>query len=74
VSELHLIPSLSKSVVIRGAKLIEERNAQASRSPRTKGDLANELRELAQRHGLSYGRAAEIMSQLDNGAAHPGAD
>ena len=53
--------------------MIEERNAQDSRSPRTKGDLANELRELAQRHGLSYGRAAEIMSQLDNGAAHPGA-
>ena len=53
--------------------MIEERNAQDSRSPRTKGDLANELRELVERHGLSYGRAAEIMSQLDNGVAHPGA-
>ena len=40
---------------------------------RTRGDLADELRELVERHGLSYGRAAEVMSQLENGAgaSHP---
>ena len=31
------------------------------------------MRKLVERHGLSYGRAAEIMSRLENGAAHPGA-
>ena len=53
--------------------MTEKRNAQDPRSTRTRGDLADELRELVERHGLSYGRAAEIMSQLDNGAAaaHP---
>ena len=52
--------------------MTDERNAQDPRPTRTKGDLADELRELAERYGLSYGRAAEIMSQLENGAAaHP---
>ena len=53
--------------------MIEERNAQGSRAARTKEDLANEMRELVERHGLSYASAAEIMSQLENGTAHPGA-
>ncbi len=51
--------------------MIEERNAQGSRPARTKEDLANEMRELVERHGLSYASAAEIMSQLDNGTTHP---
>ncbi len=51
--------------------MIEERNVQGSRAARTKEDLANELRQLVERHGLSYASAAEIMSQLENGAAHP---
>ena len=54
--------------------MTEERNAQDPRPTRTRGDdLADELRELVERHGLSYSRAAEIMSQLENGAvaAHP---
>ena len=53
--------------------MTEKRNAQDPRPTRTRGDLADELRELVERHGLSYGRAAEIMSQLENGAgaAHP---
>ncbi len=53
--------------------MIEERNVQGSRAARTKEDLANELRQLVERHGLSYASAAEIMSQLENGAGHPGA-
>ena len=55
--------------------MTDERNAQDPRPTRTREDLADELRELVERHGLSYGRAAEIMSQLENGAgaAHPGA-
>ena len=53
--------------------MTEKRNAQDPRPTRTRGDLADELRELVERHGLSYGRAAEVMSQLENGAgaAHP---
>ena len=53
--------------------MTEKRNAQDPRPTRTRGDLADELRELVERHGLSYGRAAEVMSQLENGAgaSHP---
>ena len=52
--------------------MIEERNVQGSRPARTAGDLEEEMRKLVERHGLSYGRAAEIMSRLENGAVHPG--